>query len=50
VEGLESRLHQHVKMSFGRNGVQGISSCMAMVPVIWSDREDILVYGAAVIG
>jgi len=26
-------------MSFGRNGVKGISSCTAMVPVIWSDRE-----------
>src|ERR1044072_9385932 len=41
----ESRGHkiefdnQHVKMSFGRNGVNGISSCTAMVPVIWTDRE-----------
>jgi hypothetical protein len=32
----------HAKMSFGRNGVNGISSCTAMVPVIWSDREEAL--------
>jgi hypothetical protein len=31
--------NERVRMSFGRNGVNGISSCTAMVPVIWSDRE-----------
>jgi hypothetical protein len=41
----ESRGHkiefdnERVKMSFGRNGMNGVSSCTAMVPVIWSDRE-----------
>jgi hypothetical protein len=30
---------ERVKMSFGRNGVNGISSCSAMVPVGWSDGE-----------
>ncbi len=32
----------HAKMSFGRNGANGISSCTAMVPVLWSDREEAL--------
>jgi hypothetical protein len=29
-----------VQMSFGRNGVNGISTCSAMVPVIWSGHDD----------
>ena len=28
-----------VQMSFGRNGVNGITTCTAMVPITWSDRS-----------
>jgi hypothetical protein len=32
--------NEHARMSFGRNGVNGISTCTAMVPVTWADREE----------